>query len=112
MEVHSLALAVELALAGIFLVSAVTNLIALEFVRRAYDEWGFPPKFYRVTGVVELLVAAFLAIPKTHIWGVALGAIVTFVAVSTLLKHQRYVCSLPGMVIMLFLIPVAAAPPL
>ena len=48
-------------IAGIFTASALLHLAAPAFIRNAYERWGFPPKFYRVTAVVELLAAAFLA---------------------------------------------------
>ena len=93
----------------IFLVSAVVQLPGPAFVRRAYRQWEYPPKFYRVTGLVELVIALFLAVPQTRIWSVMLAVLVTFVAEVTLLKNEQYVWSVPGIVVMIALVPAAFA---
>src|SRR5580698_2424507 len=92
-------------IAGVFALSALIHLAGPAFVRRAYERWHFPPKFYRVTGVVELLAAAFLANPITRIWGVALAGLVTFTAVITLLNNRQYVYTLPGILVLVALVP-------
>jgi DoxX-like family len=93
----------------IFLVSAVIQLPGPAFVRRAYKRWEYPPKFYRVTGFVELLIALFLTLPQTRIWGVMLAVLVIFVAEITLLKNEQYMWSVLGFVLMLALVPAALA---
>lgn len=93
----------------VFLVSAVVQLPGPAFVRRAYKQWEYPPKFYRVTGFIELLIALFLAVPQTRIWGVILALLVIFVAEITLLKNEQYAWSVPGFVLMLTLVPAALA---
>ena len=93
----------------IFLVSAVVQLLSPVFVRRAYEHWEYPPKFYRVTGLIQLLIALFLAVPQTRIWGVILAVLVLFVAEITLLKNEQYMWSVPGIVVMIALIPAAFA---
>jgi hypothetical protein len=92
-------------LAGMFAISAVIHLAGPRFIRDAYSRWNFPPKFYRVTGIVELLAAAFLANPITRIWGVTLAALTMFVAVVTLLNNKQYAYTVPGIVVMVALIP-------
>jgi len=93
------------ALAAVFALSALIHLAGPRFIREAYDRWDFPPKFYRVTGIVELLAAAFLANPITRIWGVALAALTMFVAVVTLLNNKQYAYTVPGILVMVALIP-------
>jgi hypothetical protein len=93
----------------IFLVSAVVHLPGPAFVRRAYEQWEYPPKFYRVTGLIQLLIALFLAVPQTRIWGVILAVLATCVAEITLLKNEQYIWSVPGIVVMIALIPAAFA---
>lgn len=92
-----------------FVISAVIQLPGLAFVRRAYNRWGYPPKFYRVTGAIELLIALFLTLPQTRIWGVTLAVLVIFVAELTLLKNGQYMWSVLGFVLMLALVPAALA---
>jgi hypothetical protein len=93
----------------IFFVSAAVQLPGPAFVRRAYKLWDYPPKFYRVTASTELLIALFLAIPQTRIWGVVLAVLVTFVAEVTLLKNRQYMWSIPGIVVMIALVPATFA---
>ena len=91
----------------VFGLAAVVQLAGPGFVQRAYERWNFPRKFYRVTGFVELLIAFFLATPQTRVWGIALGYLVTFVAVVTLLANRQYAWSAPGIVLMAALVPAA-----
>ncbi len=93
----------------IFLISAVVQLPGPAFVRRAYERWDYPPKFYRVTGSIELLIALFLTVPQTRIWGVMLAVLVIFVAEITLLKNEQYMWSAIGFIMMLALVPAALA---
>jgi hypothetical protein len=81
-------------------------------LRRTYRRWRFPVGAHRVIGVVAMIVAAFLADPITRIWGVILGALVCFVAVITLLNHRRYILSLPGIAVLVALVPASLAGPL
>ncbi|MGN6515916.1 MAG: DoxX family protein [Rhizomicrobium sp.] len=99
-------------IAAVFAVSGLVQLVGPGFVRRAYERWDFPPKFYRVTAVVELVTAAFLLNPLTREWGVTLAGLVTFVAVVTLLNHRQYAYTLPGILLLLALIPASLAGPL
>ena len=98
-------------IAAVFAVSALVHLAAPGFIRRAYENWGFPPKFYRVTGLFELLAAAFLADPLTRIWGVVLAALIMFVAIVKLLEGRQYAYTIPGIVVLVALVPASLAGP-
>jgi hypothetical protein len=100
------------AIAGVFALSALIHLLGFGFVKRVYQRWDFPPKFYRVTGVMELITAAFLSDPLTRIWGVFLAAFVTFVAVVTLLNNRQYVYTVPGILLLIALVPASLATPI
>jgi len=102
---HSVSAFIAWAISGLFAVSALVHFAGPGFIRRAYAHWEFPPKFHRVTGVVELLSAAFLAEPTTRIWGVVLAGMVISVAVVTLLKNRQYAWTLPGIVMLVALVP-------
>jgi hypothetical protein len=93
------------AIAGVFAASALLHLAGPRFLREAYERWNFPRQFHRVTGIIELLTAAFLANPLTRLWGIALAALTMFVAVVTLLNHRQYAYTVPGILMMLALIP-------
>jgi hypothetical protein len=101
-----------LLLSAVFAASGLLHVAGPAFVRNAYERWHFPPKFYRVTGVLNLMVAAFLAIPVTRIWGVALAAFLMFFAVVTLLNNRQYKYSLPAMLLLAALVPVTLAGPI
>jgi hypothetical protein len=109
MPYGSLPSTIAVALSIIFGVAAIVHLAGPGFVRRAYERWEFPPKFYRVTGLTELLVAVFLADPPTRLWGIALGGFVTFMAEITLLSHRQYIWSVPGILLMVALVPATLA---
>lgn len=98
-------------IAGIFIASALLHLVAPRFVRKAYERWGFPPGFYRVTGMVNLLAAVFLSDSLTRIWGVALAALILFVAIVKLLDKRQYTYTIPGIVVLIALIPASLAGP-
>jgi hypothetical protein len=93
------------AIAALFAASGLVHLAGPRFIREAYERWNFAPKFYRVTGGIELLTAAFLADPITRIWGIALAALTMFVAVVTLLNNKQYAYTVPGILVMIALIP-------
>jgi hypothetical protein len=93
------------AIAAMFAASGLLHLAGPRFVREAYERWNFPRNFHRVTGFVEVLTAAFLAHPLTRLWGIALAALTMFVAVVTLLNNRQYAYTVPGILVMLALIP-------
>jgi hypothetical protein len=100
------------AIAGLFAVSALIHLAGPGFIKRAYQRWHFPPKFYRLAGLIELITAAFLSNPFTRIWGVTLAALTIFVAVVTLLNNRQYAYTVPGILLLIALVPAALAGPL
>lgn len=101
-----------LLLSAIFAASGLVHLSGAGFIRNAYERWHFPPKFYRVTAIINLIAAAFLATPITRIWGAVLAAMIVFFAVVTLLNNRQYAYSVPGMLILFALIPAMTAGPI
>ena len=96
-------------LALLFAIAGLINLTGIRPVRAAYRFWHYPKQFYRTVGVLEFLVAVFLAVPQLRIWGVFLGGFVSFFAVVTLLNHRQYALSVPGMLLLASLVPAALA---
>ena len=90
-------------------VSAAVHLVGPKRLRAAYAEWDYPRSFHRVVGISNLVAALFLARPETRVWGVALAALILFIAVVTLLNHRRYTYAVPGMLLMLALPPALLA---
>jgi hypothetical protein len=101
-----------LAMTGLFGLFGLWQLAGPEGLRRTYRGWRFPANTHRVAGMAALIAAVFLADPITRIWGVILGAFVTFLVVVTLLNHRKYVLSVPGMLVMVALVPASLAGPL
>jgi hypothetical protein len=98
-------------IASVFGVSGLLHITGLGFVKRAYERADFAPGFYRLAGLIQILAAGFLALPITRIWGVALAALVTFVAVVILLNNRQYAYSLPGLLVLAALVPASLAGP-
>jgi hypothetical protein len=101
-----------LVLTGLFGASGVLHLAGPRFLRLAYRRWGFPSNAHRVVGVLEILAALFLSNPVTRIWGVILAGFIIFFATVALLNHGKYVYSVPGLILMLALVPAGLAGPL
>jgi hypothetical protein len=112
MDIISFARADALFLAVLFGISAAAHFYGPVSLKQAYTRWGFPGRFYRVSGTIQLLAALFLTNGITRVWGVALAAFVTFAAVVLLLSHGRYRISVPGMLILLALVPAVLAGPI
>jgi hypothetical protein len=104
--------AIAEALALLFAIAGTVLVTGPGFVQRAYARWEMPPKFHRVTGILDLMTALFLANAETRIWGVVLGAMISFYAVVTLLKSEQYGWSVPGMLMLAALVPASLAGPL
>ena len=100
-----------LILTGLFGVSGLIHMAGPAFLRRAYRSWGFPSNAHRVIGVLELLTALFLSNPVTRIWGVILAGFIIFFGTVALLNHGKYIYSVPGLVLMLALVPASLAGP-
>jgi hypothetical protein len=54
----------------------VVNIAAPTAIRNSYREWGFPARFYYVTGVLELLAAGLIFFVPAGIFGMLLAAVV------------------------------------
>ncbi|MBU6297579.1 MAG: DoxX family protein [Alphaproteobacteria bacterium] len=94
-------------LVGVFALAGTVQLVGPRFVRDVYQRWEFAPGFYRVTAVLDLLAAVFLAVPETRLWGIGLAGMIIFAAVATLLGHRKYLHAVPGMLLLMALAPAA-----
>jgi DoxX-like family len=101
-----------LLLTGLFGATGLVHLAGPRFLRIAYRRWHFPSNAHRVVGVLEILAALFLSNPVTRIWGVILAGFIIFFATVTLLNHGKYIYSVPGLILMLALVPASLAGPL
>jgi hypothetical protein len=98
-------------LTGLFGASGLVHLAGPRFLRVAYRRWGFPTNAHRVAGVLQILAALFLSNPITRIWGVILAGFLIFFATVALVNHGKYAYSVPGLLLMLALVPASLAGP-
>jgi len=99
------------AIGAILSVAGFVHIAAPRRLREAYERWEFPARFYLVVGVIDVTAAAFLALPEWRSWGIALAAFIIFVTVITLFNHRRYMSAVPGVILMLALVPASFAVP-
>ncbi len=99
------------AIGAILSVAGIVNIAGPRRLREVYARWEFPSRFYLVVGAVEVTAAAFLAIPEWRSWGIALAAFIIFGTVITLFNHRRYMSAVPGVILMLALVPASFAVP-
>ena len=98
-------------LAALFAAIGAVQLAGPRFLRTAYERWDYSPYLRIVTGVLDLAVAVMLLNPNERGWGIALGALLTFGSVVTLLNHRHYTAALAAILMMVALVPAALAVP-
>jgi hypothetical protein len=111
MNVISVPFLIAWAIGAILSVDGFVNIAGPRILREAYARWEFPTRFYLVVGILEVTAAAFLAIPEWRGWGIALAAFIIFGTVVTLLNHRRYMLAVPGIILMVALVPASWAVP-
>jgi uncharacterized membrane protein YphA (DoxX/SURF4 family) len=90
-------LACLLALA--FFGAGLVNAAGSAKIKDDFHRWGYPRWWNLVTGALEVLVAAAIAIPATRAAGVMLGAAICVVAVATVVRSKDYGHIAPGAVL-------------
>src|SRR5215813_10245945 len=78
-------------LVAAFIGAGVFNAIGTSATREGFVRWGYPSWWHWVTGGLELLSAALIAIPLMRAAGLGLGTIIIVVASLTVLRHREYV---------------------
>jgi hypothetical protein len=93
MSVNSLSSAMAVLLPCFLGLGAVLQLVRPNFIRLAYERWNLSPQFCRVVGLIQLMMAIFLYLPPTRVWGIIISTIFAFLAGITLLNRQMYLWS-------------------
>ena len=102
---------VRYALAALFAAFAVFHALSPRILRRVYRGNGYAVASMRTIAIPLAFSAAFLAIPHTHIWGIALAALALFTVIAALLFRGRYAWAIVGMLILTALpVAILAAP--
>jgi hypothetical protein len=100
-----------LSLAALFAVIGVVQLLGPRFLRDAYARWEYSQSLRIVTGILDIATAALLADPDLRGWGIALGGVLTFGSVVTLLNHRHYAAAGAAILMMVAFVPAALAVP-
>ena len=66
------------------------NAIGTRATRDTIARWGYPRWWCRVTGGLEIVVAALLAVPVSRDVGSALGATIIVAAVVTIVRRREF----------------------
>lgn len=94
-------------LSAAFAVAAAPHLLGLSSLRNAYMRWQVPPGFAKVTGWLLLAASACLLFPVARFAGLAIAALVMFLAATTLLHRGQYRLAAPVIALLFALIPVS-----
>ena len=96
---------------AILAMAGLVNIAGPRRLRAAYARWELPTRFYLVAGALEVMAALFLALPELRLWGIALAGFIMFGAVVTLFNHRRYMSAVPGIILLVALVPASFAVP-
>jgi len=77
-------------LAFAFLGAGVVNAAGSAAIKEDFVRWGYPRWWNLVTGGLEVLVAALIAMPTARVAGLMLGAAICIAAVATVVRHKDY----------------------
>ena len=94
---------------AVLVASAALFLIMPAFLKRACDVHFWPGGSLRAIAIVELFAAACLAVPETRIWGIITAAGITLAAAAVLLTSNKLIWSVPVLMVLGALVPVALA---
>lgn len=102
---HTVALCL---LVAAFLGAGLFNAIGTRATQDDFARWGYPRWWCRVTGALEIGVAALVALPAGRGAGLALGALVIAAAAATVLR-RREPAHAPPLALFVVLLVLAAA---
>ncbi len=73
-----------------FLGAGVVNAAGSAAIKDDFVRWGYPRWWNLVTGGLEVLVAALIAVPMARDAGLILGTAICAAAVATVLRYRDY----------------------
>ncbi|MDH6260418.1 DoxX family protein [Bradyrhizobium sp. BR13661] len=77
-------------LAAAFFGAGLYNAIGTAATQSSFARWGFPPWWCRVTGALEIAIAALMAFPGTFPFGLICGALVIAAAAWTVVRNREF----------------------
>jgi hypothetical protein len=82
-----------------FLGAGIVNAAGSAAIKSDFVRWGYPRWWNLVTGGLEVLVAALIAVPAARVAGLGLGAAICVAAVATVVRYKNYGHVPPGAVL-------------
>ena len=73
-----------------FFGAGVFNAIGTPGTQSDFARWGYPRWWHFLTGGLEIISAALIALPASRIVGLSLGAVIIAAAVATVLRHRDF----------------------
>jgi hypothetical protein len=73
-----------------FFCAGLFNAIGTRATQDDFARWGYPRWWCRVTGGLEILTAALVALPASRSVGMGLGAIIIAAAIVTVLRRREF----------------------
>jgi hypothetical protein len=73
-----------------FLGAGVVNAAGSAKIKDDFARWGYPRWWNRLTGGLEVLVAALIAFAATRVAGLILGAAICVAALATVARHKDF----------------------
>ena len=77
-------------LAAAFFGAGLFNAIGMRATQDDFARWGYPRWWCRVTGGLEIMSAALIALPAGRGVGMALGALIIAAAILTVLRRREF----------------------
>ena len=77
-------------LAVAFLGAGLFNAVGTRATRDDFARWGYPCWWCRVTGGLEILSAALIALPAGRGEGLVLGGVIIAAAIVTVLRRREF----------------------
>ena len=81
-----------------FLGAGAVNAAGSTAIKDGFVRWGYPRWWNLVTGGLEVLAAALIAMPVARVAGLVLGAAICVAAVATVVRVKDYGHVAPGVV--------------
>jgi hypothetical protein len=100
LDVEMISDTVRYAVAASFAAFAAVHSLSPRILRRFYRGNNHAIATMRTVAIPLAFAAAFLLIPHTHIWGIALAAFTLFTVIVGLLFRGRYAYAILGMLLM------------
>ena len=79
----------QIILGLLFLAAGVGKFLAEEIWIEKFKNWGYPKQFYLLIGIIEVLAAILLLIPKASKYAAIILVVVMFGAMMTHIFHQE-----------------------